>query len=198
MSASARPKPDPTRKAFEKISVGDCLDSYMSPSNHHRWTKGKPHAVACGRPDAYVRVTDVVDDSSDCAEGDGEIDGELWWDYGDEGDEIALCVRRQLRVGDCFLATDGAEEGTVAISNPDLMTSWPCGKRPLPGTTTTSSGSPRSPAAAAPPVAGPSTGPSAEASSASGSSERPDPRRSRLKHRLAGRHRVGRDDDVLA
>ncbi|GAA0594098.1 serine/threonine-protein kinase [Actinomadura livida] len=132
-AASERPSPDPTRKAFEKISKGDCLNAHRSPEDSDEWSKAKPRAVSCGRPDAYVRVTKVADDSSDCADGDGEIDGELWWSYGEEPDEIALCVTRQLRVGECFLATDGAEENTVSISNGDLMTSWPCGKRPLPG-----------------------------------------------------------------
>lgn len=132
-SASASAAPDPVRKAFEKISAGDCLDAHRSPHDSDKWSKGKPNAVPCSRSNAYVRVTKVADDTSDCADGDGEIDGELWWSYGDEGDEIALCVSRQLRVGDCFLGTDGPDEGTVSISNGDLMTSWPCGKRPLPG-----------------------------------------------------------------
>jgi hypothetical protein len=132
-AASERPSPDPTRKAFEKISKGDCLDAHRSPHDSDKWSKAKPNAVPCSRANAYVRVTRVVDDSSDCADGDGELDGELWWDYGEEGDEIALCVSRQLRVGDCFLGTDGPDEDTVSISNGDLMTSWPCGKRPLPG-----------------------------------------------------------------
>ncbi|MFG2091451.1 serine/threonine protein kinase [Spirillospora sp. NPDC048824] len=132
-AASASAAPGPTRKAFEEISAGDCLDAHRDPHDSDKWSKGKPNAVPCGRSNAYVRVTKVADDVSDCTDGDGEIDGELWWSYGEEGNQIALCVSRQLRVGDCFLGTDGPDEDTVSISNGDLMTSWPCGKRPLPG-----------------------------------------------------------------
>jgi serine/threonine protein kinase len=127
-SDSASTKPDPVRKAFEKISRGDCLDVYDRPSGE--WSRSKPRAVDCGRSDAYLKVFKVVRDHSECRRGGrGELDGELWWSHGeDDDDEIALCVQRQFRVGECFLANKGAEENTVAISNGDLMTSWPCGK----------------------------------------------------------------------
>ncbi|MEO3826281.1 serine/threonine-protein kinase [Actinomadura sp. B10D3] len=129
-SDGASAKPDPVRKAFEKISRGDCLDAYERPSGG--WSRTKPRAVGCGRPDAYMKVFKVVRDHGECSRGErGELDGELWWSHGEDDDEIALCVQRQFHTGECFLADKGAEKNTVAISNHDLMTSWPCGK-PVP------------------------------------------------------------------
>ncbi|GGU93754.1 hypothetical protein GCM10010182_06790 [Actinomadura cremea] len=131
-SPTPPPAPDPVRKAFEKISEGDCLNVYQSPHDYE-WTEEKPKAVDCSRSDAYLKVIEVGDGSSDCGAEAGEIDGALWWRHGEDDEEIALCVERRLRVGDCFLATDGPEEDTVSISNSDLMTSWPCGKNSVPG-----------------------------------------------------------------
>ncbi|MFF5210100.1 serine/threonine-protein kinase [Streptosporangium sp. NPDC000396] len=122
---------DPTRKAFEKISAGDCLDAYERPSGE--WSRSKPRAVGCGRSDAYLKVLKVVDDSSECIRHGADLDGELWWSYGEDANEIALCVQRQFRTGDCFLATKGENENSVTISNEDLMTSWPCGAGSAPG-----------------------------------------------------------------
>ncbi|MFB4306571.1 serine/threonine-protein kinase [Actinomadura sp. GTD37] len=125
-TASPTPTPDPTRKAFQRISAGDCLDAHQDESGD--WSRGKPRAVGCGRSDAYLKVYKVADDTADCRNGSpGDLDGELWWSHGEEGNEIVLCVRRQFRPGECFLATEDEEENTVSVSNGDLMTSWPCG-----------------------------------------------------------------------
>ncbi|MEV5827592.1 serine/threonine-protein kinase [Spirillospora sp. NPDC052242] len=132
-SPTPSPKPDPVRKAFEKISEGDCLNAYRSPHDDE-WTVEKPKAVDCSRDDAYLKVIEVGDGSANCGAEPGEIDGSLWWRHGEDGEEIALCVERRLRVGDCFLGHDGPEDDTVAISNGDLMTSWPCGANSVPGT----------------------------------------------------------------
>ncbi|MFA1538475.1 serine/threonine-protein kinase [Actinomadura monticuli] len=126
-SESAAPSPDPTRRAFEKISAGDCLDAHHDESGD--WNRSRPRAVACGRSDAYLKVYKVAVDTAGCRNGSpGDLDGELWWSHGEEGNEIVLCVRRQFRPGECLLATEGAEENTVAVSNSDLMTVWPCGE----------------------------------------------------------------------
>lgn len=132
-SATPTPTPtsDPTRKAFERISAGDCLDAYERPSGE--WSRSKPRAVGCGRSDAYLKVLKVVDDSSECIRHGADLDGELWWSYGEDANEIALCVQRQFRTGDCFLATKGENANSVAINNADLMTSWPCGAGSAPG-----------------------------------------------------------------
>ncbi|GIH01394.1 serine/threonine-protein kinase [Plantactinospora mayteni] len=125
------PTSDPTRKAFEKISAGDCVDAYVRPSGN--WSRGTPRTVGCGRSDAYLKVLKVVNDSLECARNDGDLDGELSWSYGEDANEIALCVQRQFRTGDCFLATKGTDENSVSISNRDLMTSWPCVADSAPG-----------------------------------------------------------------
>ncbi|WP_219509717.1 serine/threonine-protein kinase [Nonomuraea ceibae] len=129
-SATPTPKSDPIRKAFEKISAGDCLDAYERPTGG--WNRSKPRAVGCGRSDAYVRVRKVADDSSECIS-DYDLDGGSWWSYGEQPNEIALCVQRQFRVGDCFLARKGEDKDSVAISNNDLMTLWPCKVGSAPG-----------------------------------------------------------------
>ncbi|WP_207923644.1 serine/threonine-protein kinase [Actinomadura bangladeshensis] len=130
-SDSASAAPDPVRKVFEKISVGDCLNAHYDESGE--WNKRTPRAVGCGRSDAYLKVYRVADETSGCRNGSpGDLDGELWWSHGEEGNEIVLCVRRQFRPGECLLATEGAEEDTVSVSNGDLMTVWPCGD-PSPG-----------------------------------------------------------------
>ncbi|WP_344576013.1 hypothetical protein [Nonomuraea roseoviolacea] len=75
----------------------------------------------------------MVDDSSECIRHGTDLDGELSWSYGEDANQIALCVQRQFRTGACFLATKGDDENSVAISNHDLMTSWPCGAGSAPG-----------------------------------------------------------------
>jgi len=126
-SEPVAPSPDPTREAFKKISAGDCLDAHYDESGD--WNKSRPRAVGCGRSDAYLKVYKVADDTSGCRNGSpGDVSGELWWSHGEEGNEIVLCVRRQFRPGECLLATEGAKEDTVAVSNSDLMTVWPCGE----------------------------------------------------------------------
>ncbi|WUI01453.1 serine/threonine protein kinase [Spirillospora sp. NBC_00431] len=133
-SARSTPSADPTRKAFEKISAGDCLNAYQTPWKSDEWSKAMPTAVGCGRTDAYIKVTKVAKEASDCSgTSPGDLDGSLWWEHGEEGNTITLCVERRLRTGDCFLGREGPKEDTVAISNGDLMTSWTCGKRPPEG-----------------------------------------------------------------
>ncbi|MET8861748.1 protein kinase [Nonomuraea sp. NPDC004580] len=127
-SATPTPTSDPTRKAFEKISAGDCLDAYERLNGE--WSRSKPRAVSCGRSDAYMKVLKVVDDDSECVRYSGDdVDGEGWWtygeSYGEDTNEIALCVQRQFRAGECLLARKG-EENKVLISNSELLKVWPC------------------------------------------------------------------------
>ncbi|MGI5207382.1 hypothetical protein ACQEU6_38115 [Spirillospora sp. CA-108201] len=78
-------------------------------------------------------MTKAATDSSACIDVVGDLDGTLWWEYGEGADRIALCVERRLRAGDCLLGSKGrGKKGTVAISNGDPMTSWPCEKDSLP------------------------------------------------------------------
>ncbi|MEN3611516.1 hypothetical protein AAH979_18380 [Plantactinospora sp. ZYX-F-223] len=125
------PTPDPTREAFEDISAGDCLDAYMDPYDASEWSEDVPNAVDCDRTDAYVRVTSVEDSASDC--NSDALDAETWWKYSAGGNAIYLCLERQLRVGECFLAEVSEEDAKrVAISRHGLMTSWQCGKGTVP------------------------------------------------------------------
>ncbi|MFI0450210.1 serine/threonine protein kinase [Actinomadura sp. 6N118] len=130
-SPSPSPTPDPTYEAFDEISVGDCLDAYQDPYDIGDWSENTPNAVSCSRSDAYLKVFRIEDSSSSC---DAEaLDGESWWrSPTHDGDNIYLCVRRQLRQGECFLGKKGSKSGRVAITGHGLMTSWGCGKNTVP------------------------------------------------------------------
>ena len=127
-SYSPTPTTDPTQEAFEGISTGDCLDAHEDPYDDTEWSEDLPAAVDCDRPDAYVRVTNVSDTYSDC----GDQLGETWWDYDADGESIALCVERRLRVGECFLGKKSEHEGRIAINDHGVLTSWGCDKSTVP------------------------------------------------------------------
>ena len=125
------PTPDPTREAFENISAGDCLDVYMDPYQFNEWSQDVPNTVDCDRTDAYTRVIRVEDSFSDC--NSEALDAEMWWTYSDGGEEIYLCLERQLRVGECFLGYESDEDkDRIFINLHGLMTSWGCDKSTVP------------------------------------------------------------------
>jgi hypothetical protein len=122
------PTPDPTYEAFAAISVGDCLDAYMDPYEIDEWSEELPRAVGCERTDAYVRVTKVTDGTCD----NTLLDGEATWNYSGGQRPIRLCLERQFRVGECFLAVKNPKTGKPRINYHGLMTSWGCGKSTVP------------------------------------------------------------------
>lgn len=131
--ASTRPSPTPDRtwKAFDDTSVNDCLDASGDPWNPGGWLEAMPRTVSCGESDAYLRVTGVGKASSACDS--KPLDGESYWESPTyDGDRIYLCVERQFRDGECFLAKRGSKPGLAAISGYGLMTSWRCNKSDLP------------------------------------------------------------------
>ncbi len=130
---TTRPSPttDPTRKAFEKIAAGDCLDAYKDPYESTEWSQDVPNAVDCDRTDAYLRVTGVEDDVASCRS--DALDAETWWRYAGGGERIYLCLERQLRVGECFLGKKSSKtKGKIATNGHGLTTSWGCGKTTVP------------------------------------------------------------------
>ncbi|WP_338742751.1 serine/threonine-protein kinase [Actinomadura luteofluorescens] len=130
-SARPSPTPDHTWKAFNEISVNDCLGASGNPWNPGGWLGDVPRAVPCGESDAYLRVTRVGKTSSAC--GSKPLDGESYWESpAHGGDRIYLCVERQFRKGECFLGKQGSRPGLAAISGYGLMTAWRCGKGDLP------------------------------------------------------------------
>lgn len=114
------PIADPTRRAFEKISPGDCLNAYMDPYRILAWSQDVPAAVDCDRTDAYIRVTRVENNADGCRADAG--DGETWWRYLGGGETIYLCLERQLRVGECILGQKN-DKGTISVNGHGLMTS---------------------------------------------------------------------------
>jgi serine/threonine protein kinase len=130
---SARPSPSPDRtwKAFDDISVNDCLDASGDPWNPGGWREDMPRAVSCGESDAYLKVAEVGETSSACAS--KPLDGESYWESpARDGGRIYLCVERQFRHGECFLGKRGRKPGRAAISGYGLMTSWRCDENDLP------------------------------------------------------------------
>ncbi|GGQ20772.1 serine/threonine protein kinase [Actinomadura coerulea] len=125
------PTPDRTWKAFDDISVNDCLNASGNPWNPGGWLGDMPRAVSCGNGDAYLRVTGVEKTGSAC--GSKPLDGESYWESpAHEGRKNYLCVERRFRKGECFLGKRGSRPGSAAISGYGLMTSWRCGKSGLP------------------------------------------------------------------
>jgi hypothetical protein len=120
---------DPTRRAFEKISPGDCLNAYMDPYQSLEWSQDVPVVVDCDRTDAYLLVTRVENSADDCRA--DALDGETWWRYPGAGAAIYLCLERQLRVGECVLGKKN-DQDTISINGHGLMTSWGCGKDTVP------------------------------------------------------------------
>ncbi|MFG1697942.1 serine/threonine-protein kinase [Nonomuraea sp. NPDC049309] len=125
-SPTPTPEPDPTRKAFEMISAGDCLDAFERPPL--TWSRSMPRAVRCSRSDAYMKVVRVVDDHLvKCAVNYLAPDGRTWWSYrSNTGDEISLCVQRQFRPGQCLPAKKDKKRNLFTITNSDLLMVIPC------------------------------------------------------------------------
>ncbi|MES9602023.1 serine/threonine-protein kinase [Actinomadura verrucosospora] len=130
-SVRPSPTPDKTWKAFDDISVNDCLDASGDPWNPGGWLGGMPRAVSCRESDAYLRVTGVEKTSGAC---DAKpLNGESYWESpAHDGERTYLCLERRFRNGECFLGKKGSKPGLAAISGYGLMTSWRCGKSGLP------------------------------------------------------------------
>ncbi|MEU3186876.1 serine/threonine-protein kinase [Streptomyces sp. NPDC006923] len=117
------PAPNPTDLAFQAVVTGDCLSSH--DNGHGGWSDAAPERVDCESADAYNRVVSVVSDSGqDCASDDEE----RWTNVGDDGAVTRLCLKRQYRNGQCFIARaegDGVGDGS-------LMTVWSCAADSVP------------------------------------------------------------------
>lgn len=125
------PTPDSTWKAFDDISINDCLDASGDPWNPGEWLEDVPRTVSCAQSDAYLKVTGVEKTGSACES--KSLNGESYWESpAHDGGRIYLCVERQFRDGECFLGKQGSKPGRAAISGYGLMTSWRCGKGDLP------------------------------------------------------------------
>ncbi|MEU5658060.1 protein kinase [Streptomyces sp. NPDC047737] len=120
------PTPDADDEAFDAVSTGDCLTAY--DDGYGDWSADTPETVDCDAANAYLRVTSTDDgiSGSDCPDGSGES----YWSHVGSVTEFSrtLCVERQFRVGECFVAKQQGDRMTDAR----LMTVWSCGKDTVP------------------------------------------------------------------
>ncbi|MEU8784227.1 serine/threonine-protein kinase [Streptomyces sp. NPDC048637] len=115
-TAAVSRTPSPVDAAFAAVRAGDCLDAYQD--GYGNWSRPAPVRVGCGAASAYLRVLRVTGAGS-CPSGGGRGG---WWHSGVGSSSTNLCVERQFRNGQCFLAK--ARGGRPGPAN--LLTAWNC------------------------------------------------------------------------
>ncbi|MFF4244230.1 protein kinase [Streptomyces sp. NPDC001822] len=123
---ASAPTPDAQDAAFRAVSAGDCLSAY--DDGYGDWSADAPKSVDCDAADAYLLVTSAQDglSSSACPTGPGRS---FWYHSGSRaGFGARLCVSRQFRVGECFVAK---RDGT-GMRDGRLMTVWGCSEDTVP------------------------------------------------------------------
>ncbi|MFG2140799.1 serine/threonine-protein kinase [Streptomyces sp. NPDC048650] len=112
----------PVDEAFAAVRSGDCLDAYQD--GYGSWSRTTPVEVGCGAANAYLRV-DSVATSGTCPSGGGRGG---WWHAAADFSSTNLCVERQFRNGQCFLAkSSGGRPGGA-----NLLTLWNCSATRVP------------------------------------------------------------------
>jgi hypothetical protein len=122
-SETSSPPPDPIDTAFAAVNSGDCLDVYQN--GYGQWSRTSPEQVACGSADAYLRVTDTGDGTKVCSSGGGRGS---WEHTNTDYSSTTLCLERQFRTGQCFLAKANGDQPGGA----DLLTLWSCSADKVP------------------------------------------------------------------
>ncbi|MFE7355047.1 serine/threonine protein kinase [Streptomyces sp. NPDC057543] len=125
-STAADPTPDAADVAFRAVSTGDCLTAY--DDGYDEWSTDVPHTVSCGAADAYTRVTSARKgiSVSNCPTGSGRS---YWSHVGSVSDfTVSLCVERQFRTGQCFVA----KISNTKVTDSRLMNVWSCDAAKVP------------------------------------------------------------------
>ncbi|WP_255952236.1 protein kinase domain-containing protein [Streptomyces odontomachi] len=122
-SETSSPPPDPVDTAFGAVSSGDCLDVYQN--GYGQWSRTSPEQVSCGSADAYLRVTQTGDGATTCSSGGGRGS---WEHTNTDFSSTTLCLERQFRTGQCFLAKANGDQPGGA----DLLTLWSCSADKVP------------------------------------------------------------------
>lgn len=123
-SPTPSPTPDAADQAFAEVADGDCLNVYND--GYNEWSTKTPEIVSCNAGNAYMRVWAVFETGSvECLTGPSRAQ---WSHVNDDGSVIRLCMERQFRPGQCFLAV--AEGGKPGSGN--LRTLWDCEKTTVP------------------------------------------------------------------
>ncbi|SCF78208.1 serine/threonine-protein kinase [Streptomyces sp. Ncost-T10-10d] len=120
------PTPDARDVAFRSVSGGDCLTAY--DDGYDAWSTRTPETVDCDAANAYLMVTSTHRGiaMTDCPTDLGEW---YWYHAGSRSAfSTTLCVSRQFRKGECFVAKADGDTMTKAR----LMTVWDCGKDTVP------------------------------------------------------------------
>ncbi|MFH8369717.1 serine/threonine protein kinase [Streptomyces sp. NPDC018031] len=116
---------------FVDVRKGDCVNLAGTDDPNlalwQPWTKEELHAVPCTARNAYMRVTDVRWGREKCTREGGS--GEFAALHADvNGEEIAVCLRRQFRVGQCFPALKARKDEDWRTQ---LLAVQPCRKSEL-------------------------------------------------------------------
>ncbi|MEU9119936.1 protein kinase [Streptomyces sp. NPDC048506] len=120
---SASPTRSATDQAFASVRAGDCLDAYQN--GYGDWSRAAPEEVGCGAVNAYLRVLTARDGPAVCSIGRGRGS---WRHTADDSSSTTLCVERQFRTGQCFLAkASGSQPGSA-----NLLTMWSCNATKVP------------------------------------------------------------------
>ncbi|MEV0373989.1 serine/threonine-protein kinase [Streptomyces sp. NPDC050636] len=121
-TTAASRTPSPVDEAFASVRSGDCLDAYQD--GYGRWSRSAPLRVGCGAANAYLRVLSVTESGSCPSHG-----GRGGWSHtGEDYSSTNLCVERQFRKGQCFLAKAGGGHPRSA----NLLTLWNCSASKVP------------------------------------------------------------------
>lgn len=104
------------------MRAGDCLDAYQD--GYGSWSRTVPSRVDCGAANAYLRVARVTSSGS-CPSGGGRGG---WWHSAEDYSTVNLCVERQFRTGQCFLAKASGNRPGGA----NLLTLWNCNADKVP------------------------------------------------------------------
>ncbi|MGW7429571.1 serine/threonine-protein kinase [Streptomyces sp. NPDC054861] len=114
------PTPDAEDRAFRAVDTGDCLTAF--DDGYASWSTSVPQTVGCAAASAFLRVTAATEgiDFADCPTGTGRS---YWYHAGSRSAfSTTLCVERQYRKGQCFVAKRSGT--TITASRP--MNLWNC------------------------------------------------------------------------
>ncbi|MFF8607328.1 serine/threonine-protein kinase [Streptomyces sp. NPDC015346] len=120
------PTPDAVDLAFRSVESGDCLTAF--DDGYESWSTRTPQTVSCSAANAYLRVTSATAgvDFADCASGNGRG---YWYHSGSRYTfATTLCVERQFRKGQCFVAKRSGD--TITASR--TLNLWNCDATKVP------------------------------------------------------------------
>ncbi|GGT83341.1 serine/threonine-protein kinase [Streptomyces lateritius] len=120
------PTPDAVDLAFRSVDTGDCLTAF--DDGYDSWSTRTPQTVSCSAANAYLRVTSATEgiDFADCASGNGRG---YWYHSGSRHSfATTLCVERQFRKGQCFVAKRSGD--TITASR--TLNLWNCDATKVP------------------------------------------------------------------